>query len=77
MDIQLVPVDLGGVRGELSAAPGSDAFRMLLFFHGSGYCSGSIVSYRQMVTRPGVLRAWPRSRWRTTSVIRRSMAQPC
>jgi hypothetical protein len=31
---------------------------MLLFFHGSGYCSGSIVSHRQMVTRPGVLRAW-------------------
>jgi len=43
VDIQLVPVDLGGVRGELSAAPGSDASRMLLFFHG-GYCSGSIVS---------------------------------
>ena len=48
-----MPVDLGGVRGELSAAPGSDASRMLLFFHGGGYCSGSIVSYRRMVTEAG------------------------
>ena len=52
-DIQLMPVDLGGVRGELSAAPGSDASRMLLFFHGGGYCSGSIVSHRRMVTEAG------------------------
>ena len=48
-----MPVDLGGVRGELSAAPGSDASRMLLFFHGGGYCSGSIVSHRRMVTEAG------------------------
>jgi len=53
VDIQLVPVDLGGVRGELSAAPGSDASRMLLFFHGGGYCSGSIASHRGMVTEIG------------------------
>jgi len=52
-DIQLMPVDLGGVRGELSTAPGSDASRMLLFFHGGGYCSGSIVSHRRMVTEAG------------------------
>ena len=52
-DIQLEPVDLGGVRGELSTAPGSDASRVLLFFHGGGYCSGSIVSHRRMVTEAG------------------------
>jgi epsilon-lactone hydrolase len=52
-DIQLMPVDLGGLRGELSTAPGSDPSRMLLFFHGGGYCSGSIVSHRRMVTEAG------------------------
>ncbi|MBX9846072.1 MAG: alpha/beta hydrolase [Xanthobacteraceae bacterium] len=52
-DIRLEAVDLGGVPGEVSAAPGSDASRVLLFFHGGGYCSGSIVSHRRMVTEAG------------------------
>jgi epsilon-lactone hydrolase len=41
------------VRGEWSLAPGSDPLRVLLFFHGGGYCSGSIVSHRRMVTEAG------------------------
>ena len=52
-DIALEPVDLGGVPGEFSLAPGSDASRVLLFFHGGGYCSGSIASHRRMVTEAG------------------------
>lgn len=52
-DIQLEPVDLDGVPGEWSLAPGSDASRVLMFFHGGGYCSGSIVSHRRMVTEAG------------------------
>ena len=52
-DIRLESVDLGGVPGEFSAAPGSDASRVLMFFHGGGYCSGSIVSHRRMVTEAG------------------------
>jgi acetyl esterase/lipase len=52
-DIRLEPVDLGGVPGEFSLAPGSDASRVLMFFHGGGYCSGSIVSHRRMVTEAG------------------------
>jgi acetyl esterase/lipase len=52
-DIRLEPVDLGGVPGEFSLAPGSDAARVLMFFHGGGYCSGSIVSHRRMVTEAG------------------------
>jgi monoterpene epsilon-lactone hydrolase len=52
-DIVLDPVDLGGVPAELSLAPGSDPPRVLLFFHGGGYCSGSIVSHRRMVTEAG------------------------
>jgi acetyl esterase/lipase len=52
-DIRCEAVDVGGVPGEWSIAPGSDASRVLLFFHGGGYCSGSIVSHRRMVTEAG------------------------
>ncbi|NGX98993.1 MAG: alpha/beta hydrolase fold domain-containing protein, partial [Candidatus Afipia apatlaquensis] len=52
-DIVLTSVDLGGVPGEWSLAPGSDASRVLMFFHGGGYCSGSITSHRRMVTEAG------------------------
>ena len=52
-DIRLEAVNLGGVTGEWSLAPGSDASRVLVFFHGGGYCSGSIVSHRRMVTEAG------------------------
>jgi len=52
-DIVLTPADAGGVPAEWSTAPGSDPSRVLLFFHGGGYCSGSIVSHRRMVTEAG------------------------
>ena len=52
-DVRLEAVDLGGVPGEWSIVPGSNAARVLLFFHGGGYCSGSIVSHRRMVTEAG------------------------
>src|SRR5689334_2241745 len=53
-DIALEEVDLGGdLPGEWSLAPGSDPSRVLIFFHGGGYCSGSIVSHRRMVTEAG------------------------
>jgi monoterpene epsilon-lactone hydrolase len=52
-DITLESVDLGGVAGEWSLAPGSDPSRVLMFFHGGGYCSGSIKSHRRMVTEAG------------------------
>jgi acetyl esterase/lipase len=52
-DVKLEPCDCGGLRGEWSMAPGSDASRVLLFFHGGGYCSGSILSHRRMVTEAG------------------------
>jgi acetyl esterase/lipase len=52
-DIRLEAVDIDGLPGEVSLAPGSDASRVLLFFHGGGYCSGSIVSHRRMVTEAG------------------------
>jgi acetyl esterase/lipase len=52
-DITLEPVDVDGVPGEGSSAPGSDASRVLMFFHGGGYCSGSILSHRRLVTEAG------------------------
>jgi monoterpene epsilon-lactone hydrolase len=52
-DIKLSAVDLDGVPGEWSIAPGSDSSRVLMFFHGGGYCSGSIQSHRRMVTEAG------------------------
>ncbi|MGE0034604.1 MAG: alpha/beta hydrolase [Xanthobacteraceae bacterium] len=52
-DVQLEAVDLDGVPGEWSIVPGSDASRVLMFFHGGGYCSGSVVSHRRMVTEAG------------------------
>ena len=52
-DVKLEAADFDGVPGEWSIVPGSDASRVLLFFHGGGYCSGSIVSHRRMVTEAG------------------------
>ena len=52
-DIRLAEVDIEGLRGEWSMAPGSDASRVLLYFHGGGYCSGSILSHRRLVTEAG------------------------
>jgi monoterpene epsilon-lactone hydrolase len=52
-DIALEPVPIGACPAEWSIAPGSDRKKMLLFFHGGGYCSGSIRSHRSMVTEAG------------------------
>jgi monoterpene epsilon-lactone hydrolase len=52
-DIRLEAIDINGVPAEWSLAPGSDPARVLLFFHGGGYCSGSITSHRGMVTAVG------------------------
>jgi epsilon-lactone hydrolase len=52
-DVELEAVGLDGVPGEWSIVPGSDTQRVLLFFHGGGYCSGSILSHRRMVTEAG------------------------
>src|SRR5439155_8905949 len=52
-DVSLVPIDANGVPGEYSIVPGSDPSRILIFFHGGGYCSGSILSHRRMVTEAG------------------------
>jgi len=52
-DVKLEPADLDGVGCEWSAAPGADRSRVLIYFHGGGYCSGSISSHRRLVTEAG------------------------
>ena len=52
-DVAIKPLAADGVAGEFSIVPGSDASKVLLFFHGGGYCSGSLVSHRRMVTEAG------------------------
>jgi epsilon-lactone hydrolase len=52
-DITCEAVDCDGVAGEWSIAPDSDPSRVLLYFHGGGYCSGSILSHRRLVTEAG------------------------
>jgi epsilon-lactone hydrolase len=52
-DVQCEAVDCDGVAGEWSIVPASEKSRVLLYFHGGGYCSGSIISHRRLVTEAG------------------------
>jgi acetyl esterase/lipase len=52
-DVRLAAADVRGVPAEWSSVPGSDPSRLVLFFHGGGYCSGSIRSHRRMVSELG------------------------
>ncbi|MBN9015935.1 MAG: alpha/beta hydrolase [Rhizobiales bacterium] len=52
-DVAFSPTTIGAMQAEWSLAPGSDARRVLLYFHGGGYCSGSVTSHRGMVGRVG------------------------
>ena len=52
-DVEFDSVDLDGVPGEWSFVRGGDATKVLLFFHGGGFCSGSILSHRRMVSEAG------------------------
>lgn len=52
-DITCTPAEFGSVKGEWSSAPDADPSRVLLFFHGGGFCSGSIISHRRLATEAG------------------------
>jgi acetyl esterase/lipase len=52
-DVVFETVDLGGIRAEFSSVADADPSGALLFFHGGGYCSGSILSHRRMVSEAG------------------------
>lgn len=51
--VNFTPTTIAGVPAEWSAAPDADPRRVLLFLHGGGYCSGSIVSHRNLASRAG------------------------
>lgn len=52
-DITCTQAEFGSVKGEWTSAPESDASRVLLFFHGGGYCSGSVTSHRRLASEAG------------------------
>ena len=52
-DVNLSGDDINGLPCEWSIIAGSDPSRVLMFFHGGGYCSGSILSHRRLVTEAG------------------------
>jgi epsilon-lactone hydrolase len=52
-DVILATVDIDGLAAEWSETPGADRNGALLYFHGGGYCSGSILSHRRLVTEAG------------------------
>jgi acetyl esterase/lipase len=52
-DVRTEPVDANGVRAEWTQMPEADPTRVLMFFHGGGYISGSITSHRHMVAQAG------------------------
>jgi len=52
-DVTLTAVDIDGIPGEWSTVPGSNSSHVLLFLHGGGYCSGSIISHRRMASEAG------------------------
>jgi epsilon-lactone hydrolase len=50
-DVVCTPVDVAGIHGEWVAAPGAASDRAILYLHGGGYVTGSIVTHRAMVAR--------------------------
>lgn len=51
--VAFTPTNVAGVPAEWSVARDAEARRVLLFLHGGGYCSGSIVSHRNLAARAG------------------------
>jgi acetyl esterase/lipase len=52
-DVRVEPVVANGVAAEWTATPGADPARVVLFLHGGGYVSGSLLSHRHMVAQAG------------------------
>jgi epsilon-lactone hydrolase len=54
-EIRIEESEAGGVPAEWSSTPQADPDRVILFLHGGGYVSGSLVSHRAMVAEAGRL----------------------
>jgi epsilon-lactone hydrolase len=49
VNAQVEDVDAGGVKAQWVSAPGTDARRAVLYFHGGGFQVGSLVSHRELM----------------------------
>ncbi|HVM52052.1 MAG TPA: alpha/beta hydrolase [Acidimicrobiales bacterium] len=47
---EVTAVDAGGVPAEWVVAPEADAGRTVVYFHGGGYCIGSVLGHRAMLS---------------------------
>ena len=52
-DVRVAPVEANGVAAERTTTPGADPARVILFLHGGGYISGSLLSHRHMIAQAG------------------------
>jgi monoterpene epsilon-lactone hydrolase len=52
-DVDITPVDAGGVPAEWTTTPSADPERVLIFLHGGGYMAGSLDSHRHVVAQAG------------------------
>lgn len=52
-DVVVEPVDAYGVPAEWTSTPTASGGRVVLFLHGGGYVSGSLISHRHMVAQTG------------------------
>jgi acetyl esterase/lipase len=52
-DVRVEPVEANGVAAEWTTTPGADPARVILFLHGGGYISGSLLSHRHMIAQAG------------------------
>ncbi len=52
-DVRVERVVANGVPAEWTVTPAADPSRVLLFLHGGGYASGSLISHRAMVAEAG------------------------
>jgi len=50
-DVTCTPLEVAGMRAEWLEAPGASPERVILYLHGGGYVTGSIVTHRAMVAR--------------------------
>ena len=49
VDAAIEDVNAGGVKAQWVSAPGADAGRAVLYFHGGGFQVGSLVSHRELM----------------------------
>jgi phosphinothricin tripeptide acetyl hydrolase len=53
--VTFTPVDAGGVAAEWNDAQGARTDRVVIYFHGGGYCIGSIDTHRGLTARISLL----------------------